>query len=115
MYYGKANMLARADKPMALPSATREPDFRWNSDRTRGLSVNDFLAREPIMGLLVIKDGVVQVERYQYDRKPSHRFASHSMGKSITSLAVGFALAEGKIRSVRAFWDPRPVMAISEA
>ena len=39
-------------------------------------------------------------ERYQYDRKPEHRFVSHSMAKSIISLAVGMALAEGKIGSL---------------
>ena len=44
------------------------------------------------MGLIVVKDSVVEVERYQYDRKRSDRFVSQSMAKSITSLAVGFAL-----------------------
>ncbi len=39
-------------------------------------------------------------ERYQYDRTAAHRFISHSMAKSIVSLAVGMALAEGKIASL---------------
>ena len=39
-------------------------------------------------------------ERYQYDRTPAHRFVSHSMAKSIVSIAVGMALAEGKIASL---------------
>ena len=51
-------------------------------------------------GLLLIRDGEVLAERYQYDRKPEHRFVSHSMAKSIVSIAVGMALAEKKIASL---------------
>ena len=54
------------------------------------------LSRQRIMGLLIIKDGVIQVERYQYDRKPEHRFVSNSIAKSITSLAVGLRSMRGK-------------------
>jgi CubicO group peptidase (beta-lactamase class C family) len=62
--------------------------------------IDDFLARRRVTGLMVIKDGVVQVERYQYDRNASHRLLSNSIAKSITAIAVGFALAEGRIRSL---------------
>ena len=48
---------------------------------------------------MVIKDGVVQLERYQYDRTPAQRLLSNSMAKSITSVA-GIALQEGRIRSL---------------
>lgn len=85
---------------MALPKAAAEPQFRWNAGDQRGLSVEDFLARQRIMGLLIVKDGVVQVERYQYDRKPVDRFTSHSMSKSITALAIGIAQQEGHIKSL---------------
>jgi hypothetical protein len=44
--------------------------------------------------------GEILVERYQYDRTPQHRFVSHSMGKSLVSIAVGFALQEKKIKSL---------------
>ena len=39
-------------------------------------------------------------ERYQYNRNAENRFVSHSMAKSIVSLAVGMALAEKKIASL---------------
>ena len=100
IYNGKANVLQRADKPMPLGKAAQEPDYRWDIGQARGLSVDDYLARQRIMGLIIVKDGVVQVERYQYDRKPSHRFVSQSMAKSVTALAIGFALAEGRIKSL---------------
>jgi len=100
LYQGGANVLPRSDKPMRLAKAEREPDYRWSAGTDRDLSVDDFLARQRIMGLMIVKDGVVQVERYQYDRKPTDRFTSQSMAKSITALAIGYALDEGKIASL---------------
>ena len=100
LYQGKANILKRADKPMPLPKVAQAPDYRWNVDQARGLTVDDYLARQRIMGLIIVKDGVVRLERYQYERKPSHRFNSHSMAKSVTALAIGIALNEGKIKSL---------------
>jgi CubicO group peptidase (beta-lactamase class C family) len=52
------------------------------------------------VGLLIIKDGEILVERYQYDRKPTDKFVSHSMAKSLTSPAIGVALEEGKVHSL---------------
>lgn len=100
LFGGKANVLLPAQSPMPLPKAAKEPYFRWQTANERNLTIDDYLQRQRIMGLLVIKDGVIQVERYQYDRGPSHRFVSQSMAKSITSLAVSMAVTEGKIRSL---------------
>ena len=97
---GGVNTLAPAARPMPLPVAKAEPAYRWRTGDDQGLTVDDYLARQRVMGLIIVKDGVVQVERYQYDRTAQHRFTSMSMAKSITSLAVGMALAEGKIASL---------------
>lgn len=97
---GGINQLKPAAEPMPLPKAEREPAFRWNIDHLHNLGIDDYLARQRIMGLMVIKDGVVQAERYQYDRTPQHRFVSNSMAKSIVALAIGIALQEGKIASL---------------
>ena len=97
---GGVTTLAPSDRPMPLPKAEKEPDFRWEVSGQRNLSIDDYLSRQRVMGLMIVKDGVIQVERYQYDRRADHRFLSNSMAKSILSLAVGLALQEGKIGSL---------------
>jgi hypothetical protein len=96
IFGGKANVLPASSAPMPLPRLEREPPIRWILDRRWKLGIDDYLARQRIMGLLIIKDGVIQVERYQYDRNAQQRFVSNSMAKSLVSLAVGIAQGEGR-------------------
>jgi CubicO group peptidase (beta-lactamase class C family) len=49
---------------------------------------------------LIVKDGVIQIERYQYGRTAAQRLLSQSMAKSIVSPAVGIARQEGRIASL---------------
>jgi len=97
---GKANVLAPSATPMPLPLAAQEPALRWGAEGQKNLTVDDYLARQRVMGLVIVKDGVVQLERYQYGRHAGHRFVSNSIAKSILSLGVGMALGEGRIRSL---------------
>jgi CubicO group peptidase (beta-lactamase class C family) len=99
IFGGKSNVLEASTAPMKLARSDKEPSIRWESGKFR-MTVDDYLARQRVMGLMIIKDGVIQLERYQYDRNASQRFLSNSMAKSIISLAVGIALHEGKIASL---------------
>jgi CubicO group peptidase (beta-lactamase class C family) len=93
------NVLAKAAQPLPLVVAAGElkVDYRFES---KTLTLDDFLARQRITGLLIIKDGQVLLERYQYDRSAAHRFVSHSIAKSLTSLAVGLAMRDKFIASL---------------
>jgi len=91
--------LQKSASPLPLPRAESTPKLGYRFEQ-QSYTIDDFLARQRVTGLLVIKDGQILAEHYQYDRKDSDRFISHSMAKSITSLAIGIALAEKKIASL---------------
>ena len=91
--------LPKAASPLSLPAAAATPKFEYRFEN-QAHTLEDFLARQRVTGLLLIKDGEILFERYQYDRKPADRFVSHSMAKSIVSIAVGMAVTEGKIASL---------------
>ena len=93
------NVLPKSAIERALPNAAGVFNLTYQFQNQTS-DIERFLEHQRITGLLIIKDGRVLVERYQYGRKASDRFVSHSIAKSIVSLAVGFALAEGKIASL---------------
>jgi CubicO group peptidase (beta-lactamase class C family) len=63
-------------------------------------SLQDYLSRNPVTGLLVAKDDRILFEHYQYARADRDRLLSQSMVKSIMGLLIGIAVADGAIRSV---------------
>ena len=91
--------LTKSPAPLPLPAAAAEPTIGYRYEK-QSYSLDDFLAHQRVTGFLLIKDGEVLAERYQYNRNAEHRFVSHSMSKSIVSLAIGMALTEKKIASL---------------
>lgn len=93
------NVLQRSGQVTALPRAAVEPELGYRFKGQR-LSIDDYLARQRVAGLMIVHNGRVLVERYQYGRGPQHRFISNSIAKSLLSLAVGFALQEKRLASL---------------
>jgi CubicO group peptidase (beta-lactamase class C family) len=83
-------VLPREDKPL---------DFTYSY---KGVThrASDFLERTYTNALLVMKDGKIVSEIYRNNSNERTRFIAWSMTKSITSLLVGCALAEGRIKSI---------------
>jgi CubicO group peptidase (beta-lactamase class C family) len=63
-------------------------------------SLDDYLQRNPATGLLIAKDDTILFEHYQYGRTDRDRLLSQSMAKTVTSMLLGIAVAEGAIRSI---------------
>lgn len=92
-------LVKKGPAPTPLAKAEVPTRFWYTLDGHRYNS-DEYLKRQRVMGLLVIKDGQIVLERYQYNRNESNRFQSQSMAKSVTALLVGIAIAEGHIKSV---------------
>jgi CubicO group peptidase (beta-lactamase class C family) len=89
----------KGDATFPLEHAPLEPSIRYTFQSQPG-GIDDYLARNRTMGLLVLRGSSIVVERYQYDRTPAHRMTSMSMAKTIVAMLVGIALAEGRIASL---------------
>ena len=70
------------------------------SDRELDLRADAFMDNNRNTGLLVMKGDTILAERYQYDRKPEHRFTSMSMAKTVVSMLIGISLKDGVIKSI---------------
>ena len=95
----EARLVRRAAAPSSLGRPSSEPQVRYDY-RGESLELDQYLARNPTTGLLIARDDAILVERYQYARNDRHRLTSFSMAKTVTSMLIGIAIAEGRIRSV---------------
>lgn len=91
--------LAPADTPAPLERSPVEPAFTYRL-QGRLFTLDDYLQRQRATGLLIVHDGRVVAERYNYARTPEMRMLSNSMAKTITALGVLKAQEEGLIRSL---------------
>jgi len=82
-----------------LPREDHALDFTYEYGG-KTYAANDFAERTYTNALLVMKDGKIVSETYRNNSGPDSRFMGWSMTKSMTSILVGCALAEGRIRSL---------------
>lgn len=94
-----ARTIPAPKQPVPLARAASEPVIRYGFAGL-DLTLDDYLDRQPVTGLLIAKDNTILVERYQYGRTDTDRLTSFSMAKSVVALLIGIALKEGAIRSV---------------
>jgi CubicO group peptidase (beta-lactamase class C family) len=92
--------IARGDRVSPLPAADRALTRLEFVSRGKHWDLNDYLAVNRVAGLLVLKNGRVALEIYQYGNTPSTRWMSMSVAKSITSTLIGAAIRDGYIGSV---------------
>jgi len=89
----------RAGPVWQLPRADHALDFTYSFDG-KTLTPAEFLDRTYTNALLVMKDGRIVSEIYRNNSNDRTRFMGWSMTKSITSILIGCALAEGRIKSL---------------
>lgn len=89
----------KSNTPVAVPQSTLSNEIRYSFNQ-KEYTVDQYLDRQKVTSLLLLKDGKLLLERYQYDRTPDARFFSYSMAKSITAILVGVASDKGIIKSL---------------
>jgi len=69
----------------------------YSPDGVNTYDIDDFILRNSIAGLLIIKDGKIVLERYAQGNTEKSRWTSFSVAKSVTSTLIGLAVQDGKI------------------
>lgn len=82
-----------------LPLAPKQIDPKWTW-KGQPQTVASYMAAMDTSGVVVLKDGKIVLERYGLDRKPSERWTSFLVAKSVTATLVGAAIKDGKIKSL---------------
>jgi CubicO group peptidase (beta-lactamase class C family) len=95
----KTEVIKRGDYVHPLPVAARPIAPAWTY-AGKSWTVDSYMAAYRVSGLLVLKDGRIVLEKYGLGRKPSDRWTSFSVAKSLTSTLVGAAIQDGKIKSI---------------
>jgi len=63
-------------------------------------TLDDYVGRNRVSGMLVLKNGRVALERYAMGNGPQSRWTTFSVAKAVTSTLVGAALLDGSIASL---------------
>jgi len=92
--------IAAGDRIHALPLAGGEIDPVF-THAGKTWTVDAYMEAYKVSGLLVIRDGKVLLEKYGLGRRPSDRWTSFSVAKSVTATLVGAAIQDGYIKSLK--------------
>ncbi len=84
--------------PSMLTRAPAELQLNYQFDGNTQ-SLESYLQRNPTTGLLIMRDGQIAFEHYQYGRTAQDRFTSQSMAKGIVGIMLGIAIADGAVHS----------------
>ncbi|MEJ2045556.1 MAG: serine hydrolase [Reinekea sp.] len=91
----------RSGEIFPLPKIEADMDLTY-AFNGKTYTAEEFLDRTYTNAMLVMKDGHIVYERYLNNMRPETRHIGWSMTKSITSILVGIAYEEGKIKSLDA-------------
>ena len=88
-----------APAPFPLPRGSDLGDVSYERGG-EALTFHDYLDRQNVVAMLVIKDGQVRAETYRHGTDETTHWTSWSVGKSVVSTLVGIALHNGAVTSL---------------
>jgi CubicO group peptidase (beta-lactamase class C family) len=94
------NVIRRAAQPGQLPESPRDfSTFTYSLKGTKH-GLDHFMTSLNVVGLLVITDGRIVLERYTQGHTPDTRWTSWSVAKSVTSMLFGAAISDGRVKTL---------------
>ena len=91
-------MIKRGGTVYELPKAShRLTSVKYSPDGVNEYDIDDFIARNQVAGLLIIKNGEIALEKYEQGNSETSRWTSFSVAKSVTSTLIGLAVKDGYI------------------
>lgn len=94
----QVNTVKKGAKVFELPTAASQvnPKIKFKG---KSSTLDAFMKANRVSGLIAIKDGEIVLEKYALGRKPTDRWTSFSVAKSVTSILMGAAIKDGFIKS----------------
>lgn len=87
-------------KPYPMPVSDTQIKALSFTSAGKTYDIPDYVALNRMVGLLVLKDGKIAFEHYDYGITPNTRWMSMSIAKSFVSTLVGAAVKDGFITSI---------------
>lgn len=96
------HVVLRGNRVGALPTAhvVIDPSRFTYSFEGRVRTFDDYVTQMQVAGIVVLHNGQIVLERYAAGHRPASTWTSFSVAKSVVSMLVGAALADGSIRSL---------------
>ena len=86
--------------PSTNPKKIKYASIETQKDISKKLEIERYLSKQRATGLMIVNNGEIYIEKYQYARTAEMQFKSFSMSKSIISLLIGIALEKSFIGSL---------------
>lgn len=99
LYQGDVFRTLGAKAYPLMPAPYKMPRLHYSMDG-RAYGLGEYLHRQNVTGLLILKNGRVVYEYYGDGNTPSTLWTSRSVAKSVVSILIGMAIKEGLIASV---------------
>jgi len=97
IYHSQRVARGATSTPLAQGQKLKDIIYKFDG---KSRTLTDYFQRARTTGLIVLKNGQIVYEHYGFGADEKSELTSQSIAKSVTSALVGFAIADGAIKSV---------------
>ena len=94
-------LIEKSDSPYPLTYELKDLDNLTYNYKGKKYTIADYIQAFKVAGLIVIRDGKILYESYDFGNNEKSRWVSFSVTKSVTSMLLGAAIKDKHISSVK--------------